>query len=331
MFRSVSIKLGLDGAFATRRWEQPENIVGLVREVGFPSLEFGADVIDPFFVGDAQFRLDLAARCREVAERVGVELWGLYTGMCTHRSHGFSHSHVAVRRRMEEWMIAAMQTAVALGGPRLGGHVDAVPVEKLSDPVAYRQACAHAYAAWRNLSRLGAQVGMEALYVEQMYIPSEIPWTLDQTEECLLAINTESEGIPVYVTVDVGHQAGQQYGMSGPDADYLEWVRRFGAFSQVIHLQQTTPEGSHHWPFTPAYNEAGKVEMDKFMVALREAHESALDSPLATCLEPVSEQRLVLEVIPGSTKCEDLLLEELRLSAEYLTQFVPFEGMVWEV
>lgn len=331
MSRTVSLKLGLDGAYATRRWEKPENIVGLVRELGYPCMEFCADIIDPFFMGDTQFRLDLAAKCRAVAERVGVEIWNLYTGMCTHRSHGFSHSHVAPRRRMEEWMVLAMQTAVALGGPRLGGHMDAIPVEYLKDPAAYGRACANAYAAWRNLARLGQEVGVEALYVEQMYIPSEIPWTLDQTAECLLAVNTESEGCPVYVTVDVGHQAGQQYGMTAPDTDYLEWVRRYGAFSEVIHLQQTSPEGSHHWPFTEQYNEAGHIEMDKFMAALRESHEAAAASPVAAALAPVTTQRLILEVIPGSTKCEDLLLEELRLSAEYLTQFIPFEGLVWEV
>lgn len=228
-------------------------------------------------------------------------------------------------------MREAMEVAVAMGSPRLGGHVDAIPVESLNDAEAYQRARAQAYAYWRKLAREAADRGMEALYLEQMYVPSEIPWTLEQAEEAMLAINTESEGVPVYLTVDVGHQAGQQYGLQPPDTDYLEWVRRFGAFSQVIHLQQTTPEGSHHWPFTPRYNERGKVKMAEFMAALREAHEGAVDSPLAECLDPVREQRLVLEAIPGSTKCEDLLLEELRISAEYLCQFVPKEGLRWQV
>ena len=55
------------------------------------------------------------------------------------------------------------------------------------------------------------------------------------------------------------------------------------------------------------------------------------DPAVAQVLAPVSEHRIVLEAIPGSTKCEDLLLEELRISAEYLHQFVPAEGMTWEV
>jgi len=329
MSHAVSIRLGLDGAFATRRWEKPENIVRLTREMGYNTLEFCADCLDPFFMGDKQFQLEMAKQARRAAEQESVEIWNLYTGMCTHRCHGLSHSHPAVRRRMVEWMLRAMDISLALGCGRWGGHVDAIPVELLEDGEAYQRACAGAYAEWRKLAELATEKGMKALYVEQMYIPSEIPWLLDQAEEALLAINADREGTPIYLTVDVGHQAGQEYGQQPPDSDYLEWVRRFGAFSEVIHLQQTPPDASAHWPFTPEYNEKGHIEMDKFMAALQESHQSADRSPVASVLEPVTEQRLILEVIPASTKCEDKLVEELTLSAEYLGQFIPPEGLVW--
>ena len=129
MSRSVCMQLGLNGAFATRRWERAENIIRLTREMGYGVLEYCADVVDPFFMGDAQFRSEFAAETRAAAEEYGVEIWDLYTGVATHRFHGFSHYHAAVRRRMSEWMVEAMRIAVALGGPRLGGHVDALPVE----------------------------------------------------------------------------------------------------------------------------------------------------------------------------------------------------------
>ena len=35
MSREVIIKLGLDGHFATRRWEQPENVIRITKELGF--------------------------------------------------------------------------------------------------------------------------------------------------------------------------------------------------------------------------------------------------------------------------------------------------------
>jgi len=46
MSREVVIKLGLDGAFATRRWEQPENVIRLTKELGFNFHEYCCDQID---------------------------------------------------------------------------------------------------------------------------------------------------------------------------------------------------------------------------------------------------------------------------------------------
>lgn len=331
MSREVSIKLGIDAAFATRRWEQPANIVRIARQLGFTCLEYCGDLIDPFFMGDAETRFAMAAEIKATAEAEGIEMWDLYTGMATHRFHGLGHSNPACRQRMAQWVLEACELSAAMGCTRWGGHVDAIPVESLGDPVAYQRAVASLYAQWRDLADQAGEKGMTALYIEQMYVPSEVPWTLAQTAEALLAYNLDREGCRIYTTIDVGHQAGQQYGMQPPDTDYREWVRHYGGFSEVIHLQQTSPDGSHHWPFTEAYNAAGHIDMDEFMTALREGHEAAAEMPLASVLAPVPEQRLVLEVIPGSTKCEDLLLEELRESYEYLSQWIPPEGLTWTV
>ncbi len=40
MSHQVTLQLGLDGAFATRRWENPENIIRLTKELGFDVHEF---------------------------------------------------------------------------------------------------------------------------------------------------------------------------------------------------------------------------------------------------------------------------------------------------
>ena len=220
-----------------------------------------------------------------------------------------------------------MDLALAMGTERLGGHVDAVPVEVGQEPDEYQKAGARIYAQVRELAVIAKDKGMKALYIEQMYTPSEVPWTLQQTAEYLHAVNTENDGVPVYTTVDVGHQAGQQYGMSGPELDYLEWTRQFGAVSEVIHLQQTTPEASVHWPFTPEYNKIGKVQIEPLLEALEESHRRYSSNPLSEVLAPVDCNYLILEVIPASTKSEMRLVEELTISAQYLHQFIPEEGL----
>ena len=148
----------------------------------------------------------------------------------------------------------------------------------------------------------------------------QIPEQLDLAE-ALRDVNEGSDGCPVRLTVDVGHQAGMHYGLSGPDLDYREWLRRFAAGCEIIHLQQTTPDGSHHWQLTDETARRGHV------AAIRESHHQYPASTLAAVAPPVRRTILVAEIIPGSTKTEEKLLEELRESARYLRRFIPEGGL----
>lgn len=327
MGRSVRLEIGINGAFITRRWEKPENMMRLTAETGYLVHEFCADVIDPFFMGPKEFLLEMAREVRHWADHYGVTICDVYTGMATHRFHSFGHSRPEPRQRMREWLEICWDICIAMGTDRWGGHVDAIPAEFFDDPVGYDAVRARIHDTWRELAVVAKEKGLGAIYVEQMYSPGEVPWTFRQQEEFLTAVNS-GEGVPVYTTIDVGHMAGMHYGLSGPELDYREWLRRYCPWSEVIHLQQTTPDGSHHWPFTPPYNERGHIRMEAILEAILEGHARAHSSPLSEIVPPVDRHFLILEIIPGSTKREDILLEEMRASAEYLYQFVPKGGMV---
>ncbi len=327
MSRTVRLQVGINGAFITRRWERPESMMRLTVETGYTVHEFCADVIDPFFMGPKEFLLEMAREVRKWADHYGVYITDIYTGVATHRFHGLSHSRPEPRERMKQWLYDCWDICLAMGTDRWGGHVDAVPVEVMEDPQAYRDAIKRLHQTWRELAVVAKEKGMGALYVEQMYIPSEVPWTLEQTEEFLIEVNREREGVPIYVTIDVGHMAGMHYGLSGPDLDYREWVRRFAAWAEIIHLQQTTPDASAHWPFTEEYNRKGHIRIEPIIEGIAESHRNAHKSPISEHLEPVERTFLILELVPGSTKTEQKLLEEMKESAEYLYQFVPKEGL----
>ncbi|MEA3344661.1 MAG: TIM barrel protein [Chloroflexota bacterium] len=325
--RTIFIDIGINGAFLTRRWEEPENWMRLTRELGYPHHEFCADVLDPFFSGDTSYQLEAAERTREAAKEYGVTITDVYTGMATHRFHGLSHSHPSVRARMREWIIRCMDIALAMGVNRIGGHWDAIPVEVLEDPARAESAMARTASQFRDLAQVATDKGMAALYNEQMYIPSETPWTIEQSYQFLAAVNRERVGVPVYLTVDVGHQAGMHYGLEGEDLSYEEWLRCFAPVSEVIHLQQTTADASAHWPFTPEYNAQGHVDGEAVLDAVKEGHRRFDSSPLAEYMAPVERNLLIVEAIPGSTYTEEQLLEDLTETARYLRQFVPEGGL----
>jgi len=324
---AVHIDIGVNGAFLTRRWERPENWMRLTAELGFPYHEFCADVLDPFFSGDEAYQLETAHAVSEYARRFGVCIWDIYTGVATHRFHGLSHSHPAVRERMMSWIRQSFRLATAMGAQRVGGHWDAIPAEYLEDTRAIAAIEARTTGLFRTLADEATTVGLKAIYNEQMYIPSERPWTIAGAIQFLLAVNKERTGVPVYLTVDVGHQAGMHYGLSGEDLDYRAWLRQLGPFCEVIHLQQTTPDASCHWPFTPEYNARGHIRMEEVLAALEDGFRHAQTSPVATVLEPVRKQLLIAEIIPGSTTTEAQLLRDLAETARYLRRYVPEGGI----
>ncbi|MHB0876930.1 MAG: sugar phosphate isomerase/epimerase family protein [Anaerolineae bacterium] len=330
MPRSVHLDLGVNGAFLTRRWEQPDNWMRLTAALGFPYHEFCGDVLDPFFSGDESYQLETAQATAEAAKRYGVTIWDIYTGVATHRFHGLSHADERVRERMAQWMRACMRLAMAMGSKRIGGHWDAISAEALEDPSEAAAVEARTIALFRDLAEYGAGLGLAAIYNEQMYIPSERPWTIGGALDFLAAANRDRKGVPVYLTVDVGHQAGMHYGAAGQDLDYTAWLRLVGPFSEVIHLQQTTPDGSHHWPFTAEYNQRGHIRMEAVLESLRQGFAEAASNPLSAVLEPVRQQILVAEIIPGSTRTETQVLQELKVSSDYLRQYVPEGGLTIE-
>jgi D-erythrulose 1-phosphate 3-epimerase len=327
---TLTVDIGINGAFLTRRWEEPENWMRLTRELGYQYHSFCADVLDPFFSGDHAYQMETAQAVMEAAARYGVGIVDVYTGVATHRFHGLSHRNLSVRERMQQWIVEAMDLTLAMGATRLGGHWDAFSVEALESPeeheVAWRRVCEQ----FRKLAAIGRQKGLGALYNEQMYIPSEVPWTLEQSDRFLRDANTP-DGCPVRLTLDVGHQAGMHYGLNGPDLDYREWVRRLGAGTEIVHLQQTTPDASHHWPFTPTYNDRGHIRIDAVLEALVESHRLAAQSPDGQPVSTVDRVYLIAEIIPGSIKTEKALLSELEESARYLRQFVPEGGLTLSV
>lgn len=327
MKKQVNINVAVNGAFLTRRWEKPENFMKLTAECGYKYHSFCGDVLDPFFSGDRKYQLKTAEEIKKASKKHRVEIVDYYTGVATHRFHGLSHSDTVVQERMIRWIEEAMDVSVAMGTTRIGGHWDAVSVEVLSNPKLLKKAYENIYSKFREIARIAKRKGISSVYNEQMYIPSEKPWTLKEAEEFLIQVNKNNTGVPVRLTVDVGHQAGQSYGMKGRDADYLEWLRQFAAFTEIIHIQQTTLDASHHWPFTPEYNKKGGIKIENVIEAIKDSFKNLKINPVAKYLQPVENIYLVAEIIPGSTKPEKVLLNELKETSRYLRKYIPENGL----
>ena len=116
----------------------------------------------------------------------------------------------------------------------------------------------------------------------------------------------ENVPIPVHFLLDVGHQCS--YEVTGKDRDTYLWLKELGKYSPMIHLQQMDGTWDRHWTFTKEHNAEGVIRMEKVVEALEQSG--------------AEDVYLFPELIHPFEFPEDMLLEELDESYEYLRQYV---------
>ena len=102
------------------------------------------------------------------------------------------------------------------------------------------------------------------------------------------------------------------------------WVEELGAYSPIIHLQQSDGKSSPHWPFDPAHNARGIIDGKRLLESLAKAYERTEGEHLPP---RCSEIALTLEPFIGTAGNVYLAKDELKASADYWRHFVPEDGM----
>ncbi len=108
------------------------------------------------------------------------------------------------------------------------------------------------------------------------------------------------------------------------DSDLYAWIEQLGAYSPIIHLQQTDGTSSAHRPFTDAYNRIGIVEPARVLVALRQAYQQPNDASLPP---PCADIVLTLEIFSGTAERPNDILRSIRESVAYWRAFIPADGI----
>lgn len=204
------IYLAIDNCFASKRWCEPAAWMDVVKELGVAYVEASADnEIDPYFATPAFLDTWIADVARE-SRRKGVTVANCYSGHGTYATLGLGHYDAGMRRHMQEdWMAAMMCTAGRLGAG-LGFFAHAFSEKVLADRGLYAAAYDDLIRTFRSLAVTAAEAGVKTYGVEQMYSPHQVPWTLAGTDDFLKRTNVKEGGLPVYITLDTGHQSGQR-------------------------------------------------------------------------------------------------------------------------
>ena len=108
------------------------------------------------------------------------------------------------------------------------------------------------------------------------------------------------------------------------DGEPYRWLRAFGPYSPIIHLQQTDGESSPHAPFTQEWNAKGIITGEAVLTALARGYEKP---SMPEALPPVEEIYLTIEVFLSTASNPFSSLRDLRRTVEYWRRFVPEDGI----
>ncbi len=330
------IYLSLDTCFAKKRWAMPEDWAPVIADLGISCVELSADTeADPMYMGHSYLqRWDESVS--RACERWGLKVASLYSGHGSYTTLGLLHPDTTVvERLLSKWVFPAIHRSSRFGAA-FGFFFHAVTEGSLHNRELYDQEI-------RRLNEVMMRVADEAarcnptvpVALEQMYTPNQPPWRIEGSRKLLQHVHGTT-GSPLYITVDTGHAWAQRafVGSTGlhqavaEDADPYAWLAALGAWSPIIHLQQTDLLSSSHRPFTAAENKRGVIAGDRVLSAIAESVD-AVNGGGARILStpPSSDLFLTLEMFAGTADDSRVLLDSLEDSVRYWRHFIPEDGL----
>lgn len=325
--KTVHVDLGVNAAFMTRRYEEPESWAKIISSLGFDYVSFDSDALDWFYSGDPDYIIRTAKETRSIFENAGLKIVDYLTGVAPYRFFGLAHKDPEARAQMYRWMEGAIEIAAALGAESVSGRFDAFSVEVLADPEAYQARYDELMRQYKALALQAKKRGLSAIGIEQMYVPSLVPYTIAGSKKYFAdANNGNEEGAVIRPVVDTGHACGQNYGTSGDDLYYEKWLEEFGVLGNTVHIQQSRRTGSDHAPFDRDGG-GGDVKIDQIIRSIEYSAANYEKNALSGIVPVPDNIYLILEALPSTADTEEKVLDGLQQSIEYLRTVVPKGGI----
>ena len=326
MGKKVHVDLGVNAAFMTRRYEEPESWARIISGLGFDFVSFDSDALDWFYSGDRDYILRTAKETRCIFENAGLKIVDYLTGVAPYRFFGLAHKDPEARAQMYRWVEGAIEIAAALGAESVSGRFDAFSVEVQAEPEAFQARYGELMRQYQALALKAKKLGLSAIGIEQMYVPSLIPYTIAGTKKYFADVNKgNEEGAVIRPVVDTGHACGQNYGVSGDDLYYEKWLEEFGALGNTVHIQQSRRTGSDHAPFARDGG-GGDVKIDQIIRSIKYSAGNYGKNVLSGVISVPENIYLILEALPSTVDTEETVLDSLQQSIEYLRTAVPKGG-----
>ncbi len=110
----------------------------------------------------------------------------------------------------------------------------------------------------------------------------------------------------------------------GAESDPYLWIEELGAYSPIVHMQQTDGVKSSHAPFTEETGKDGIITGERMLKSLMQAYEKAGEPGMP---EPTDEISLAFEIFISNVQYPQDALENLKDTVAYWRQYIPEDGI----
>jgi sugar phosphate isomerase/epimerase len=108
------------------------------------------------------------------------------------------------------------------------------------------------------------------------------------------------------------------------DSDPYKWIRTLGAYSPIVHMQQTDGFSSSHVSFTPETNVKGIIKGREFLENLAESYRAPEEKGMPPRTDTIV---LAFEIFIPNVQYPYDGIENLKETAAYWKQFIPKDGI----
>jgi hypothetical protein len=302
----MRLRLGINTCFAVKRWPRPADWAPIVADrFKLRLVEHSFDLVD-LTAGAAESE---AQALLDAASTHGLTLNSTFTGLAAYSSNMLLGIEPSGRAAAAAWFRTAIAFTGSLGATATGGHVGAFSVPDWRSDSRRTERWGELRTVLLELTEDAHDHGLKALMVENLAAARE-PSTMAMIRELLT--DGDATHVPIRLALDLGHMCVTS--TSGEDRDPYAWLGQLGASAFEIQLQQSDESGDHHWPFTPEFNRAGRIDADRVIDALGESG--------------AQELALILEVIPPFEQDDDAVLDGLAASVDYWSEALSRRGVL---
>ena len=201
------IYLAINNCFASKRWTIPETWMKIASDCGFSYVESSADTECDMLYSEKGYLADWVNNVKKGCEKYNTHISCVYTGHGTYSTLGLTHTDSRCRDYLlKEWMYPHIDNACIIGSC-VGFYCHAFDDSILQDSLQYKEYLKILFTQLKNIAVYAASKNVITA-LEQMYSPQQYPWRISDAISVIREISRC--GTPMYITIDTGHQYGQQ-------------------------------------------------------------------------------------------------------------------------